>query len=108
MPMSFRLFATGMLCAAALCVAAAPAFAQLAPSRLPRPARTLFGGAQKPSDAQLTLRASFGAGYDNDLTVVQPGIGRPPLRDGGFSLANTTLSYVVDHQKVRANFAFAA
>ncbi len=108
MLMSFRLFATGMLCAAALCAAAAPAYAQLAPSRLPRPSRTLFGGSQKPSDAQLTLRASFGAGYDNDLTKAIPGIGRPPLRDGGFSLANTTLSYVVDHDKLKANFAFAA
>jgi hypothetical protein len=107
MLMNLRLLAMGMLFAAAL-AAAAPAFAQLAPSRLPRPSRTLFGGQQKPASQRLVLNASFGAGYDNDLTKAIPGIGRPPLRDGGFSLANTSLSYDIDHDKVRANFAFQA
>jgi hypothetical protein len=105
--MRFRFLATGMLFAAAL-AAAAPAYAQLAPSRVPRPSRTLFGGGQKPAEQKLTVQAAFGAGYDNDLTKPVPGIGRPPLRDGGFSLANSSLNYVIDQDKVRANFTFAA
>src|SRR6185295_16749713 len=100
--MTLRLFTIGTLLAAALATAA-PAFAQLPPRRPARPTQSLFGSGLKDTSQRLIISASFGTGFDDDLTKFPAGT-PPGLRSGQFGTGNASLSYGVDLDAFRANF----
>ena len=104
--MRLRLTTIGMLAAAAVATAV-PAFAQLPPVRAARPAKTVFGAGLKPASERLTIGASFGAGYDDDLTVVPPGFATP-VHSGEFASAITNLRYMIDRDTLRGGLSLGA
>jgi hypothetical protein len=106
LPMTLRLTTMGLLLTAAVATAA-PAFAQLPPARAARPARSVFGGGQKPAAERLTIGASFGAGYDDDMSAPTPGI-PSTVHSGQYASVITNAKYAIDRDAVRGDISFNA
>jgi len=89
---------------------ASPAFAQFQP-RTPRPDWGIFGSGVSNTAQKLILTASFGGGFEDNLSKPIPpveGVEPLPVYTGPFSSAGATLKYSVEKSAVYGDLQFAA
>jgi hypothetical protein len=94
----------------AVLAAAAPSYAQTFKPRQPRPEWGIFASGVSKTEQRLILTASFGGGYEDDLStapVVPVDETTPPLYAGQFASAGASLKYSVDRKKVFGDTQFS-
>jgi hypothetical protein len=97
--------------ALAVLVTAAPASAQTFKPRQPRPEWGIFASGVSKTEQRLVLTASFGGGYEDDLStapVAPPVDDQTPVYSGQFASAGASLKYSVDRKKVYGDAQFSA
>jgi hypothetical protein len=99
---------------AAMMLTAGSASAQIyqpGQQRSKRPDWAIFGSGVSNTSQKLILMATFGGGYDDDLTpapAVPPLVPATPFKSGPFGSAGANLSYTVDKDKVQGGVQFGA
>ena len=101
--MSSRFFLTLAALVASVLTAGAQTFSP--PPRTERPYRGLFGGGVGETEQSLTVNASLGGGYDDNIFMdTNAGVGGTPTdpraaKSGSYALASGTLSYSLNKSR---------
>ncbi len=94
-------------------MAAVPASAQTFQPRQPRPDWGIFASGVANTGQKLILTATFGGGYEDDLSKapaapVDPSVPATPIYSGPFGSAGANLKYSVDKKSVQGDVHFGA
>lgn len=108
--MRIRLFAWS--CVLAITAIAVPAYAQTFQPRQPRPEWGIFASGVSKTEQRLVLTATFGGGYEDDLSKTPPvddgSESTSPYYSGLFGSAGASLKYSVDKKTVYGDVQFGA